>query len=127
MRALAARAVAAFTDAVLAESFPFLDTEQRASTASFVIDRWQRAAQPVHLGIGATATLLRGAVWAAAAVRGSDEEREWRGVVRQSSRHSLPLVSELAIFVSSLATAYASERWPRAAVDGQWQTSSASA
>jgi hypothetical protein len=117
MRALPERAVAGFTDALLAERFAFLDAEQRSSTAQFVLGRWRTAAQPVQLGIGAVATVLGGFAWGVATVRGCARDRAWEAVVRRCSQHTLPLVSELTIFVLSLATAYASERWPRAPVD----------
>jgi hypothetical protein len=117
MRALPERAVAGFTDALLAERFSFLDPEQRSTTAQFVLQRWRVAAQPVRLGIAAVASILGGVAWAVAETHRSDREHAWATVVSRCSRRALPLVSELTIFVLSLATAYASERWPAAAAD----------
>jgi hypothetical protein len=116
MRALPERAVAGFTEALLAERFTFLDAEQRSSTAQFVLDRWRTAAQPVQLGTGTVATILGGIAWGITAVRGCTRDRAWETVVRRCSARTLPLVSELTIFVLSLATAYASERWPGAPI-----------
>ncbi len=107
MRALPERAVAGFTDALLVERFAFLDAEQRAKTSAFVLGRWRNAAQPVQLGIGTVASVLAGIAWAVAAVRGTDREDGWTAVARQCSQRALPVVSELTIFVCSLATAYA--------------------
>src|SRR5262249_60987153 len=113
--ALSVRAGARFPDAMLAGRFSFPGADQRASTSEFVLGRWRNAAQPVQLGIGTVASVLAGIAWAVAAVQGSGRPAAWAAVARQCSRRALPMVSELTIFVSSLATAYAAERWPRAA------------
>ncbi len=115
MRALPERAVAGFTDALIAERFPFLDADQRESTARFVVDRWRVASQPVQLGTGAVASVLGATAWGLAALGGSDPDDAWRTVVQRLSDRMLPGYSELSLFVVSLATAYAADHWPGAA------------
>ncbi len=116
MRALPERAVAGFTDALIAERFPFLDADQRLSTSRFVLSRWRVASQPVRLGTGAVATALGAAAWSLTAVGGSGRDAAWGRVVHGLSGRSLPGLSELSQFVVSLATAYAADRWPDAAL-----------
>jgi len=121
MRALPERAVAGFTDALIAERFPFLDADQQASTSRFVLGRWRVASQPVRFGTGAVATALGAAAWSLAAVAGSTKagtgrDAAWGKVVHGLSRRPLPGISELSQFVVSLATAYAADRWPDAAL-----------
>jgi hypothetical protein len=115
MRALPERAVAGFTDALIAERLSFLDPEQRSSTAAFVVSRWRLASQPVQLGTGAVATVLGAAAVSIGALGGSDGVTAWRKVVHGLSGRPLPGISELSLFVLSLATAYAADRWPDAA------------
>ncbi|MSO79062.1 MAG: hypothetical protein EXQ79_05595 [Acidimicrobiia bacterium] len=123
MRALPERAVAGFTDALIAERFPFLDADQQASTSTFVLSRWRVASQPVRLGTGAVATVLGAAAWSLAAMAGSTQgsgrDAAWGKVVHGLSRRPLPGISELSQFVVSLATAYAADRWPDAALASQ--------
>ena len=116
MRPLPERAVAAFTDALVAERLGFLGHEQRSSTARFVVERWRVAAQPVRFGTGVVATALDAGAWSLAALGGSDRNVAWRRVVHGVSGRPLPGISELSTFVLSLATAYAAERWPDAAL-----------
>ena len=116
MRALPDRAVAGFTDALIAERFPFLDADQQASAARFVLTRWRVASQPVQLGTGAVASVLGVTAWSLAALGGSDPDDAWRTVVDRVSGRGLPGLSELSQFVLSLATAYAADRWPAAAL-----------
>jgi hypothetical protein len=116
MRALPERAVAGFTDALIAERLPFLDAEQQASTARFVVGRWRLASQPIQLGTGAVASVLGATAWSLAAMGGSDPDAAWRTVVHRIAGRELPGLSELSQFVVSLATVYAAERWPAAAV-----------
>ena len=115
MRALPERAVAGFTDALVAERFPFLDAEQRASTARFVVDRWRISSQPVQFGTGTVASVLGATAWGLAALGGSDPDDAWRKVVHQLTDRTLPGAAELSRFVESLATAYAADHWPGAA------------
>ncbi len=129
MRALPERAVAGFTDALIAERFPFLDADQQVSTARFVVGRWRVASQPVRLGTGAVATALGAVAWALAAMggsamagserAGSGRDAAWGKVVHRLSGRTLPGFSELEQFVVSLATAYAADRWPEAALAGR--------
>jgi hypothetical protein len=116
MRALPERAIAGFTDALIAERLPFLDADQRARTARFVVGRWRLASQPVQLGTGAVASMLGAAAWSLAALGGSDPDGAWRTVVHGLSARELPGLAELTQFVESLATAFAADRWPAAAV-----------
>ena len=116
MRALPERAVGGFTDALIAERLPFLDADQRASTARFVVERWRRASQPVQLGTGAVASVLGVTAWSLAALGGSDPDGAWRTLVHAMSRRDLPGLSELTQFVESLATVFAADRWPAAPV-----------
>jgi hypothetical protein len=116
MQALPERAVAAYTEALLAEEMAFLDADQRSSTAQFVLERWKVATQPVQLGTGAAAVLLGAAAWSVSALGGSDSAAGWRTVVGRVSGRALPGLSELSTFVLSLATAYACDRWPEAAL-----------
>jgi hypothetical protein len=116
MRALPERAVAGFTDALIAERFPFLDAEQQVSTSEFVLNRWRMASQPVRLGTGAVASALGAAAWSLETVAGSGRDEAWGKVVHGLSWRPLPGISELSQFVVSLATAYAADRWPDAAL-----------
>jgi hypothetical protein len=116
MRALPERAVAGFTEALIAERLPFLDPDQQASTAQFVVARWRLASQPVQLGTGAVASVLGATAWSLAAMGGSDPDGAWRTLVHGLSGRALPGLSELSLFVVSLATAYAADQWPDAAI-----------
>jgi hypothetical protein len=116
MRALPERAVAGFTDALIAERLPFLDADQRVSTARFVVERWRLASQPVQLGTGAVASVLGATAWSLAALGGSDPDGAWRTIVHKLTNRDLPGLSELTQFIESLATVYAADQWPAAAV-----------
>jgi hypothetical protein len=102
------RAVAEFSDRLLAHDLPGLPTDRRAEVVDFAARRIAALPSPMRLGVGVVAATTSGFGRLAGPSR----------VVRFAARRPLPVLGEYVRLVRSLAYAYVWETWPDTAPDG---------
>jgi hypothetical protein len=102
------RAVAEFSDRLLAHDLPGLPADRRAEVVDFAGRRIAGLPSPMRLGVGLVAATTAGV----GRVAGT------RRVVQFAARRPLPVLGEYVRLVRSLAYAYVWETWPDTAPDG---------
>lgn len=102
------RAIAEFSDHLVAHDLPGLPDDRRAEVVAFAGRRIAAMPSPMCIGVGLVAAVT-GAV---ARVAGG------RRVTSLAADHPLPVLGEYVRLVRSLAYAYVWETWPDTAPDG---------
>jgi len=102
------RAVADFSDRLLAHDLPELPADRRRAAVDFAGRRIEGLPSPVRIGVGLVAATTSGLGRLAGPGR----------VVRFAARRPVPVLSEYVRLVRSLAYAFVWETWPDTAPDG---------